>query len=211
MGRILFFGDSITAFRANTIVASELFAEKFPQHEIINKGVGGNDTNLARERFQRDVVEEKPDLLIFSFGCNDAAIDVYKQKTLPRLTLEEYLGNLRFFVSEMRAIGAEMLFWTTPPMVFVERLIPYYGGEPYTSNGFNFMLDRFVESACKLMAEENVEIAHINRIFKEVTGNDEKKLAELLPDGLHPNSEGQKIIFRELCRALEKFPLFSGK
>ena len=210
MAKILFFGDSITALRKNQTVASQLFEAQFPRHEFVNKGVGGNDTDLARERFQRDVVEEKPDLLIFSFGCNDAAIDVHKGKTLPRLTVEKYLENLRFFVSEMRKCGTEMIFWTTPPMVLVEGLKPYYGGEPYTSNGFNFMLDRFIAAACELMEQEGVTVVHVNRAFRELTGNDERKLVELLPDGMHPNSEGQKIIFRNLCAALEQLPKYKG-
>jgi lysophospholipase L1-like esterase len=205
MAKILFFGDSITAYRKNFISASEFFAETFPQHEIVNKGVGGNDTNLAKERFQKDVLDEKPDMVIFCFGCNDAAIDVFKQKTVPRLTIEEYVENLRYFVHEIRAIGAEMIFWTTPPMVLVDGLKPYYGGEPYTSNGFNFMLDQFIEAACKLMEEEKIKVVHINRVFKELTGNDETKLVELLPDGMHPNTEGQKIIFRELNKAFANF------
>ena len=209
MAKILFFGDSITAFRKNFVVASELFAEKFPRHQFVNKGVGGNDTNLARARFQNDVLDEKPDILVFCFGCNDAAIDVHKQKTEPRLTIEEYLGNLRFFIREMRSIGAEMLFWTTPPMVLVEGLKPYYGGEPYTSNGFNFMLDRFIAAACQLMKEEGIEVVDINGVFRQETCGDEEKLVQLIPDGLHPNNEGQKIIFRELCKKLECFPHFS--
>ena len=204
MAKIIFFGDSITALRKNNKVASEFFAEKFPEFEIVNKGVGGNDTNLARERFQKDVMDEKPDLLIFSFGCNDAAIDVWKQKTLPRLTIEEYLGNLRFFISEMRSIGAEMIFFTPPPMLLVEGLKPYYGGEPYTSKGFNFMLDQFIAAACRLMAEEGIETVDINAFFRQVTANDDEKFVNLFPDGMHPNTEGQKMIFGKLCEAFEK-------
>ena len=207
MAKILFFGDSITALRKNSVVASELFAEKFPQHLIVNKGVGGNDTDLAKERFRKDVLEEKPDLLIFCFGCNDAAIDVHKQKTLPRLTVEAFIGNLRFFIREMRAIGAELLYWTSPPMVLVEGLKPYYGGEPYTSKGFNFMLDRFNAAAVELMKEENVEVVDINGAFRKLTGGDEKLLVQLFPDGMHPNDEGQKIIFKELCKGVERISI----
>ena len=209
MAKILFFGDSITALRQNQKSASEFFAEKFPQHEIVNKGVGGNDTNLARARFQSDVMEQKPDLLIFSFGCNDAAIDVWKQKSGPRLTIEEYLGNLRFFIEEMRSIGAGMIFFTPPPMVMVDGLKPYYGGEPYTSNGFNFMLDQFVAAAGALMKEEGIPVVDINGFFRKITCNEDEQLVKLIPDGLHPNTEGQEMIFRELCKALEKTSLCS--
>ena len=205
MKKILFFGDSITAFRDNVVTASELFATHYPQFQIVNKGVKGNHTANARERFQRDVMAERPDMLIFSFGSNDSAIDVYKQKTTPRISLEEYLENLKFFIDEMRSIHAHLIFFTPPPAVMVEHLKPYYYGEPYLSNGFNFMLDRFIAAARDLMTKEKVPVVDVNRIFKEISGGDEKELVGLLPDGLHPNSKGQKIIFQELCQVFETF------
>ena len=203
MGKILFVGDSITALRKTVTAASELFAARYPQHVIVNKGVGGNDTGLARERFKKDVLDERPDVLIFSFGCNDAAIDVWKGKTTPRLTVEEYLANLRFFIDAMRAIDAGMIFFTPPPMILLENLKPYYGGEPYLTRGFNFMLDSFIAAAKELMAREKIPVADVNAAFREVTGNAEAKLAALIPDGLHPDSEGQKIICCLLCQAFE--------
>lgn len=203
MRKILFFGDSITALRKNVTAASELFAARFPQYEIVNRGVGGNDTGLARKRFQRDVLDERPDVLIFSFGCNDAAIDVWKGKTTPRLTVEAYLANLRFFIDSMRAIGTGMIFFTPPPMILLDNLKPYYGGEPYLTRGFNFMLDSFIAAAKELMAREKIPVADVNAVFREITGGDESKLAALIPDGLHPDSEGQEIICRLLCQAFE--------
>ena len=198
MKKILFFGDSITAFRKDVVTASELFAEHFPQYRIVNKGVGGDDTGRARARFERDVLAERPDVMIFSFGCNDAAIDVGKGKTTPRLTVDEYLANLTFFIRETRVLGTKPIFFTPPPMVLVECLRSYYGGEPYLSNGFNFMLDRFIAAARELMTTEDVPVADVNRAFREITGGDEDRLVALLPDGMHPNSEGQRIIFRLL-------------
>ena len=204
MAKILFFGDSITALRKNCIVASELIAKRYPQHEVVNKGVGGNDTGLARARFMQDVIAERPQLVVFSFGCNDAAIDVYKEKTTPRLTIEEYLENLTYFIRQSRSIDAQLLFFTPPPMVMTENLKCYYGGEPYLSNGFNFMLDRFIAAARGLMAQENVTVADVNAAFRMATGSDEERLHSLLPDGMHPNSAGQKIIFDTICPAIDR-------
>ena len=203
MAKILFFGDSITAPRKNVTVASELIEKKYPQHQIINKGVGGNDTGLARARFETDVLSEKPDMMIFSFGCNDAAIDIFKGKTTPRLSQEEYIANLTFFIDEVRKQKGDMIFFTPPPMVLVENLKRYYGGEPYLSNGFNFMLDRFIGAACKLMDEKGIEVVNVNKLFRQHATCDEE-LVKILPDGMHPNSEGQLLIFEGLCKAIDK-------
>lgn len=203
MSKILFFGDSITAPRKDVVVASETITQKYPQHTIVNKGVGGNTTILARARFEADVLAEKSDLMIFSFGCNDAAIDVFKGKTTPRTPLEEYIANLTFFIDEVRKTGGDVIFFTPPPMVMVEKLKVYYGGEPYLSNGFNFMLDRFIAAAKELMAEKNVDTVDVNTIFRQAASCDDE-LVKLLPDGMHPNTEGQKLICGGLCEALER-------
>ena len=47
MKKILFFGDSITAFRKDVVTASEMFAEHYPQYRIVNKGVGGDEEKLV--------------------------------------------------------------------------------------------------------------------------------------------------------------------
>ena len=63
--------------------------------------------------------------------------------------------------------------------------------------------------ACRVLKDEGIEVVDINGVFRQETCGDEEKLVQLIPDGLHPNNEGQKIIFRELCKKLECFPQFS--
>lgn len=80
---IVAFGDSTTAPRGNlvvysTLLQSELFAQGQPIR-VVNSGVGGNTTEVARDRFERDVLAYQPDLVVVQFGINDSAVDVWKK------------------------------------------------------------------------------------------------------------------------------------
>ena len=105
--RIVIFGDSISAYRDNLNVASLQLSEKLKSEGIpfvfINSGVRGNTTEMGRARFQEDVLNHSPDVVIMAFGTNDAAVDVYLGKSDPRVTLERYSENLAFFLSELTA------------------------------------------------------------------------------------------------------------
>ena len=39
--------------------------------EIINKGIGGNNTRDLISRVEKDVISEKPDIVIMMVGTND--------------------------------------------------------------------------------------------------------------------------------------------
>ncbi|VAX38507.1 hypothetical protein MNBD_PLANCTO02-2450, partial [hydrothermal vent metagenome] len=43
-----------------------------PQVIVVNKGIGGHSAADGLKRFQRDVLDVKPDCLILYFGMNDA-------------------------------------------------------------------------------------------------------------------------------------------
>ena len=64
-----------------------------------------------------------------------------------------------------------------------------------------------IGSVCKVTreeAEEGIETVDINAFFRQVTANNDEKFVNLFPDGMHPNTEGQKMIFGKLCEAFEK-------
>lgn len=85
--KILFFGDSITdmgrdrsdmadePFKYGSgyvrIIASELFKRNLEKYDILNKGIGGNRIVDMYARVNRDVWENKPDVLTMLVGIND--------------------------------------------------------------------------------------------------------------------------------------------
>ena len=76
-GPILFIGDSVTDcgrredadFLGDGYV--RIIAERLPDRRVINVGISGNRVIDLRDRWQIDVVEQKPDILSVYIGIND--------------------------------------------------------------------------------------------------------------------------------------------
>lgn len=99
---IICFGNSIT----ESLGASEgwdypsLLSKKlgFP---VINAGVGGDTTEDAIKRLQRDVLDRNPRIVVVEFGGNDAL-----GKTVP---MEKTFENLELIITRIQGKGALVL------------------------------------------------------------------------------------------------------
>lgn len=211
---IVAFGDSTTAPRGPLTVYAHLVEEELSNRgmsaRVINAGVGGNTTVLARQRFHSDVLAHKPKLVILSFGINDAAVDVSKDATAPRVSLGEYEVNLRYFITELRAIGANTIFFTPNPLAWTPLLKDLYGKPPYDPNtnaGFNVVLEDYAAAMRRVAADENVPLVDIRAelaALAERTG-----IERLLLDGMHPNDTAHRLIADRLLESME--PLLANR
>ncbi len=61
--------------------------------QVVNRGIGGNTTGQLRERLQRDVLNENPDIVTVLIGGNDAGRQVSRRAT--EKNLNGILGALR--------------------------------------------------------------------------------------------------------------------
>ena len=69
--RVICFGDSLTSCGGQKGRYSDLLQDRFPEHEILNKGVGGQTFVDAMARLQEDVLDLRPDVVLVEFGAND--------------------------------------------------------------------------------------------------------------------------------------------
>jgi lysophospholipase L1-like esterase len=78
---------------------------RFPQSAIrvANKGVGGEETAGMVARFERDVFAERPDLVIWQTGTNDA---------LQHIPVDRFAENLRRGIAELKAHGVDIILMT---------------------------------------------------------------------------------------------------
>ena len=74
------------------------------QINIINSGISGDNARGGNARFERDVANYSPDLVVISFGLNDAGGG---DENLPR-----YKENLAAMFEKAAATGAECIFLT---------------------------------------------------------------------------------------------------
>jgi lysophospholipase L1-like esterase len=204
--RIVTFGDSLTAPRPGVITYSDVLQKELREQgvEVINSGVPGNTSTQARARFDTDVLAKHPDLVIIQLGANDAAIDVWKDPpaTGPRVDIGTYRDKLEYFVRTLRERNSTVILMTPNRFSWTPRLRSLYGKLPYSvasDDGFNFMLDRYSDVVREIARRDNIKLVDAAKTVP----------ASALLDGMHPNSDGHRIVaglLLPLVRALLKIP-----
>lgn len=140
---IVAFGDSLTA---RTGYVNMLYG--YIGHQVINSGIGGNTTVHAKARFDTDVLDMDPDIVIICFGMNDQATLIASGR--PNVSLETYTENLRYFASALTEKGVDVIFMTPNPA---------YDATGYYSPG-QYGLDyagEYMDDFCNAMREVALE------------------------------------------------------
>ncbi len=215
MATLLTFGDSTTALRNGvevytTLLAQEGFLQTLHPVRFLNRGVPANTTALARERFERDVLAEKPDLVVIQFGINDAAIDVWKEPpaTGPRVPLDEYEANLRYFVTTLRQQGAQVILMTPNQMRWAPILLERYAKPPYdpeAEDGFTRFLALYAQRMREIARAEGVPLIDIYTLYGEWEAREGRSCGALMLDGHHPNSAGHRLVAETLRPVVEEW------
>lgn len=203
-GPLVVFGDSTTAPRVQTKVYVESLAETFADRgwdvEVVNAGIGGNTTRMARCRFESDVLRHSPSMVIIQFGINDSAIDIWRDPPAsePRVSLDEYRANLEFFVDEIRQRGGVAVLMTPNACRWTPPLLERYGRAPYDpddENGFNLSLEKYAEAVREVARKKQVVLIDVFAAYTQKTGPEQDAL---LSDGMHPNNAGHNLVYNLL-------------
>jgi acyl-CoA thioesterase I len=136
----------------------------FPHSKItiVNKGVGGEDVREEMARFQRDVLDERPDLLIWQTGTNSAL----KHNHMPT-----YVGKLATGIDEARAAGIDVLLMS-----------PQYSPKFEAVPNHQDYLDHLAAVA----AIKRVPLLHRYKIMKYWVASGEMTESQMVNrDGLH--------------------------
>ena len=108
MTRIVCFGDSITQGHGlgDDQRWTGLLAAALPEHEVINRGVGGNTTAMALDRVLAEVLPllSAGSLVVLEFGLNDCAL--YPGRLRSRVSLDEFRANLDELITLCSTAGA---------------------------------------------------------------------------------------------------------
>jgi lysophospholipase L1-like esterase len=191
-------------------VFAALLAERFaggsPAIEIVNAGVGGNNTDQAGERFDRDVLGRHPDVVTLFFGINDSAVDVQLGARSPRVGVDRYKANLLRFVRTLKARGVAAVLLTPNPVAWTPELRKLYAGPPYKPDepdGWNVLLKDYAAAVREVAAEQRVALVDVDRLFRDAASVPGRRLHDLLSDGMHPNDRGHDLIAEQVAQAVE--------
>lgn len=157
-------------------------------------GVSGNDTNDLLKRFDTEVKarinEEEKSLILISIGMNDSQYILAENRH--RISPRDYKSNLIKLIKKSKYYGADLIFVGLTPVD--ERMDPV----PWKKD-CSYRLE-FVKKYEKIIKETSKEqnIPFIEVMDKFIR----KDFRKLLTEGLHPNTEGHKIIYEEVKKYL---------
>ncbi|MBQ9986099.1 MAG: SGNH/GDSL hydrolase family protein [Oscillospiraceae bacterium] len=152
---------------------------------IVNAGAAGTGAVYGLERLERDVLSKNPDLTVVCFGLNDCG----KEDD----GISEYIESLRKIFARLREAGSEVIFMT--PCMLAEKVSetihPSFVelAEKLSDRQRRGVLDRYMDAARALCAEENVPVCDAYAKWKRMSelGVD---VTELLANKLnHPIRE----------------------
>ncbi|MGH8582531.1 MAG: SGNH/GDSL hydrolase family protein [Gammaproteobacteria bacterium] len=112
--RIVCFGDSITEGaefptdeRWTTRLAAHLERRAPGRYRVYNRGVGGETSALALQRYASAVRPLRPSVVLVEYGLNDA--NVYDWTDQPRVALDRYADNLACIAGWVREDGGRCI------------------------------------------------------------------------------------------------------
>jgi len=205
---ILFQGDSITDGNRgrnedpNHImghgyafsIASRIGAD-FPEknYRFYNRGISGHKITDLADRWQKDTLDLKPDVLSILVGVNDAASVVFTRP--PVVPVEKFEETYDALLEQTQSQFPEILFVLCEPFILkVGRVAENW--EVYYAD-----IDKRREVVKKLAVKYNTVFVPSQEVFNKAC---EKVPAEYwMWDGVHPTVAGHELLAREWLKQVE--------
>ena len=208
--RIVMMGDSITQMGGHpkgyvTLIDSTL-KSMFPSQpiEVINVGIGGQKAPDMRARFQRDVIDQKPEIVTLSVGVNDVwhnFRDPQWTKRVPEgnsgrgVALPIYLSNIESMVQAAKAAGIRIIL-VSPTLIYED-----------LSCAENKRLQSYVRAEGELAKRMGVGFINLNSVFTKVVKAYQREAGKrqllLTIDGVHVNDAGNALMADAILKYLD--------
>lgn len=182
---IIAFGDSLTEGTVWWVnngydVYTDHLADNFPNSTIINAGQRGDSTYNASLRFETEVLNKNPDIVIICFGMNDQAWEV--QYNRPIIPLYNYRMHLENFTKALQNIGADVIFMTPNPVYEAAYT-------PTASNNYEYgLMDDYCNEMREIAIEYGCGLIDVNYEFNSRTVS-----TLVSSDGIHQTIAGHKL------------------
>ncbi len=168
--RVVFLGDSI--FEGWSVARPDFFKDK----PYFNRGISGQVTAQMLLRFQEDVANLKPDVLVLKAGINDIAENagVYDQ--------EKTLNNIKSIVQLAKANKIKVVLCSVLPanrFVWRPALTP---------------ADKVIDLNTALQAYAKQENVLYLDLYAAVVDDKKGIKSAYANDGVHPTVEGYKVL-----------------
>ena len=190
--RVFCLGDSLTAgYGVRPHECWRALAERETGFALIDGGENGDTTWSMNSRFRRDVLPGPPDLLFLMGGGNDMLRE--GSDRMARVNFEEIVDLSR---------GAGLPVMIGLPCPFVPELASVFWSPDIDYLEAQQALDGWVEWLRARAPEWDATLCDFWSIFTGMTGEQRRGM---YIDGLHPTSEGHKLMATTAAAALRAF------
>jgi lysophospholipase L1-like esterase len=193
---VVFLGNSITWQNLYTATIEQYFAVRYPQKKIrfINRGVRGDTAAEAIARLERDVVPDRPDVVLVMLGMNDGGY-----KGFNRGLLKLYLQNMENLVGLLKKKTKATIVLITPTCV-----------DPVDTNTrrYNPMLEAMAGGVVELGSKLRVPVIDLFLFFsgKLQEAKGKSPPVRFMLDPVHPGPAGHLVIAHHLLTFLDPQP-----
>lgn len=159
---------------------------------MCNLGIRGDTTTMIEKRWRAEaevrMPAENPCALVFSFGCNDMAMDGGKLRNTP----EDTVASAKRMISEAKDWLPTL--WVGPPPVNDDDM-PFSsapGRERFLSSSRNAQLSDMFEKTA-----DELGVPYLD-IFTPLSANSDWPKYYKKGDGVHPTSDGYAVIAEDI-------------
>ncbi len=179
--RIVVYGTSLTANGAwPTQMKAALDAAWPGQVSLINRGGSGMASDWGIANLSTQVIAEAPDVVFIEFSVNDAVARF-------DISLAEARANLEAIIDGIETANplCEIIIQVTSPVI----------GRTQGDPGWRPNLEHYQQIHRDIAAERDLLLIDHHPAWQALLDEGESEFSFYVPDGLHPNAEGEEIFF----------------
>lgn len=200
VSRIVTLGDSITQGGARpggyVWLIDHYLQVLYPGHkiEVINAGISGHKSTDMLARYQRDVLDKKPDVVTISVGINDVWHGFNAEHPAGygpnRVKLEDYRKNVEAMLDAADKAGIRVVMFTTT--IFEDK----------PNSIRNLRVQGYNDTLRELAAKHHALLADQYGAFMTAWHANEASGAKLTSDQVHMAPAGDELMARTALLAL---------
>ena len=184
--------------------AAEWENPELPGYTVTNKGIGGQESSDLRERFERDVIALKPDVVMIWGHYNDIVRASAEKMAAAR---EKAQNNYRWMTEQARAAGIEVILVTEItipiPDTFKETVMAWVGSVRGKQD-YRSQKNQHIKAVNGWLREyaraRNIELIDLEEALD--SGNGTRKVEYTRADNSHVSPAGYEAITRYVSAQL---------
>jgi len=194
---IVFFGDSITELGIQptgyVTLIEQVLHRDYPDLRIIGAGISGNRVPDLIARFEQDVLDHNPTIVIIYIGINDVWHSILPGHAgTPK---DEFRAGLSEMIDRLRNDEVRIIL-CTPSVV---------GEKSDGSNPLDPKLDAYADISRQLAQEKEIELCDLRTVFLDYLEQHnpaQKSTGILTYDGVHLSDTGNRLVAQTLLAQL---------